>query len=95
MQISVALFTTNPIKIVRNIYPVPSIVFILHLKHQTRNLESNIEEVVIDIESNCSESKSSLLHDQVISPDEKKYETAEYQLKNYRTAQALILVSVP
>ena len=54
------------------------------------NVESNIEEIVINIESNCSESKSSLLHDQVISPDEKKYETAEYQLKNYRAAQALI-----
>ena len=54
------------------------------------NVESNMEELVINIESNCSESKSSLLHDQIISPDKKIYETAEYQLKNYRAAQALI-----
>ena len=54
------------------------------------NVESNIEEVVIDIESNCSESISSSLNDQVIPSDEKKYETAEYQIKNYRAAQALV-----
>ena len=54
------------------------------------NVESKIEDVVINIESICSESKSALLHDQVISPDEKKYGTAEYQLKNYRAAQAII-----
>ena len=58
------------------------------------NVASYIEELVINIESKCLESKSSLLHDQVISPNEKKYETAEYQLKNYRAAQTLI-VSVP
>ena len=62
----------------------------VHSAPETPNPENVIEEVVINIESNCSESKSSLLHDQIISLDEKKYETAEYQLKNYRTAQALI-----